>query len=113
MRRRFEDSLRTESRSYFVCQNKTVRRLCRCRCGGAGYGGDDLFAVETAIFDEDFAGVIAAYDDAREINAWDVAFERLRIQRGLVGLRIELNAELAQERKIRVIARERENLNCG
>ena len=48
----------------------------------ARHGGDDLPAVEAAVFDEDFAGVHSADDYAREINAGHVAFERFGIDGG-------------------------------
>ena len=70
----------------------------------AGEGGDDLLAVEAAVFDEDFAGVIAADDDAGEVQAGHIAFVGLRIDGGLICGGIELDAEGTKEREIGVIA---------
>lgn len=39
------------------------------------YRGDDLAAVEAAIFYEDFGSLQAAHHHSGQINSWDVAFE--------------------------------------
>src|ERR1700732_1512366 len=70
---------------------------------GAGEGGDDLLAVEAAVFNEDFAGVVAADYDAGEVQAGDVTFEGLRIEAGLIGGGIKFHAETAQEREVGVV----------
>ena len=51
---------------------------------GAAQSGHNLFAVESAIFDENFARLVPANDYAREKDPPDVAFMRLRIHRRLV-----------------------------
>ena len=50
----------------------------------AGQSGHNLFAVESAIFDKDFACLIPANDYAREKDARDIAFVRLRVHRRLI-----------------------------
>src|ERR1700736_617171 len=79
----------------------------------AGEGGGDEAAMEAAVFDEDFAGEIAADDHTREKNPGHVAFESLRVNCGLIGLRIERNSQLAKESEIRMITGEREHLLGG
>ena len=56
----------------------------RDRCGLgqftlAGHGGDDLSAVEAAVFDENIGGLDAADDDAGDVDAGDVGFERIGV----------------------------------
>ena len=50
----------------------------------AGQSGHNLFAVESAIFDKDFARVVPANDYAREKDTRDIAFVRLRIHRRFI-----------------------------
>src|SRR4051812_20855709 len=90
-----------------------TKKALRGRRGGcAGKSSDDLLAVEAAVFDENFAGVISADHDTGEINSRHITFVRLRIDGRLIGLRVEVDPELAQEREIRMITRKRENLDC-
>ena len=77
----------------------------------AGDGGDDLAAVEAAIFDEDAGGVVAADDHACEINSGDVAFEGFGIDGGFLIGAGKAYAEAFEKIEIGMIAREREDLD--
>ena len=76
----------------------------------AGDGGDDLAAVEAAVFDEDARGVVAADDHTRKINSGDVAFEGLGIDGGFLIGAGKAYAEAFEKIEIGMIAREREDL---
>src|SRR5262249_15672846 len=69
-----------------------------------GHGGDDLTAVEAAVFDEDFAGVHPAYHHARDVDAWHVAFEAFGIRLRLPGDRIETNSLPLEKLEVGMIA---------
>src|SRR5579862_1716706 len=79
----------------------------------AGDRGDDLAAVEAAVFDEDVRGLLAADDDASDVDAGDVGFQGVRITLGTADLRIQLNSLLLQKLEIRVVASHRENMDGG
>jgi hypothetical protein len=72
--------------------------------------GDDLLAVEAAVFYENFSGEQAAYHYSGYVKAWDVALQGFRIGCGAASDRVEMDAQLLQEREIRVVAGHRENL---
>src|SRR5580700_3813790 len=94
-------------------ESSPCRGRLRHRQRRAGKRGDDLLAVKAAIFDENFAGVDPADDHAGEIQTGNIALERLRIESGFIGLRIELHAELAQEIEIGMVAGENKDLHGG
>src|SRR5438067_1135585 len=70
----------------------------------------DEFAVEAAVLDEDFVGALAGYDDASEVDAGNVGFERGRVAEwaARVGL-VQCDAEALDELEVRVVAGERED----
>jgi hypothetical protein len=49
----------------------------------------DLLAVEPAVFDENFAGVIPANHDSGHVYAGNIAFVGLGIHRGLISYGIQ------------------------
>ena len=67
---------------------------------------NDLFAVETTIFNEDFIGVAAGNDHAGKINSRDIALAcfRIAVWPGRSG--IDFNADVTQEIKIGMISGE-------
>jgi hypothetical protein len=54
--------------------------------------GDDLFSVEAAVFDENFAGYLPAHDHARHVEAGNVGLQRVGIHCGFLCLRVELDS---------------------
>ena len=73
--------------------------------GRSGQRCNDLFSVKSTILDEDLTRIITANHNAREIQSWHIALETFRIKTGLIGVRIECNAQFAEEREIGVITR--------
>jgi len=69
----FSPSLRDFVTSLFALRLRDGQRRARER-------SDDLLAMKAAIFDENFAGVISADDHAGEVQAANIALERLRIE---------------------------------
>ena len=69
-----------------------------------GKSGNDLFAVEASIFDEDFAVMISADHHSRQINSGDIAFVSLRIHGGLIGCRVQRDSHRTQEIEVRMVA---------
>jgi hypothetical protein len=83
------------------------------RHGTSGESRYDLLAVKSAVFDEDLTGEIAANYDACKKNARHIAFQRLRIQRGLASPRIDFDPSSTQKGEIRVITGEDKDLTGG
>ena len=79
----------------------------------ACHRGDDLPAVEAAVFDENFAGVHSADDYARDVNARHVAFEAFGIRLRFFRHRIEANSLLLEKFEIGMVAGHRKNLRRG
>jgi len=70
--------------------------------------------VEAAVFDEDFVGAFAGYDDAGEIDSGDVGFEGGGIADGATGVGfVETYAEGLDEAEVGVVAGEREDEMVG
>src|SRR6266436_8220214 len=74
---------------------------------------NNLFPVETAVFDENLAGMPSSGHHAGEMNARHVALQRSWVQRRLAALRIELYAQTLEELVIGMIPRQREHLPRG
>ena len=72
--------------------------------------GDNLFAMESAIFDKNFAGVISADHHSGDENSPDIALMREWVHGGLVGLRIERDPQGSQEFEVRMVSRQCKNL---
>ena len=79
----------------------------------ARHGGDDLAAVEAAVFDEDFAGVHSAYHDARDVNSGDIAFEAFGIRLRFFRYWVEADSLLLEKFEVGMIAGHREHLSSG
>ena len=79
----------------------------------ARHGGDDLAAVEAAVFDEDFAGVHSADDYTRDVNARHVAFEAFGIRLRFFRYRVEADSLLLEKFEVGMIAGHREHLRSG
>src|ERR1700754_2191683 len=89
----------------------------------AGEMASDERAVEAAVLDEDLVGALARYDDAGEVDAGDVAFERCGIADGAAAVGfVEAYAEFFDKAEVWVVAGEREDelvcedelaLGCG
>ncbi len=76
----------------------------------ARHRGDDFPAVETAIFDENIAGIQAADDDARDVNSGNVRLESFGIDIRLASHGIERNSLPFEKLEIRVVSGHREDL---
>jgi hypothetical protein len=59
----------------------------------ASESGNDLFAVESAIFNKYLAGMISANDNAGDKDAGNIALMRPRIHRGLIGCWVQGDPE--------------------
>src|ERR1700745_2594897 len=79
----------------------------------ARHGGDDLAAVEAAVFDENFAGVHSADDYTRDVNARHVAFEAFGIRLRFLRDGVEADSLLLEKFEVGMVAGHRENLSCG
>src|SRR5467141_2439049 len=79
----------------------------------AGQRSGDLLAVEAPIFNEDFTRMVSADHDSGQKNAWHIAFVRLRMHRWFIGRGIQRDTKGAQKFEVRVVARQRKNLNGG
>ena len=79
----------------------------------ARHGGDDLAAVEAAVFDEDFAGVHSADNYTRDVNAGHVAFEAFGICLRFFRDWVEADSLLLEKFEVGMVARHRENLCSG
>ena len=73
--------------------------------------GDDLLTVKAAVFDKDFTGMVSANDYASQIQTRNIAFEGLRVESRLIGLRIELDAELAQKIEVGMVSGKGKNMH--
>src|SRR6266446_1132817 len=71
---------------------------------------NNLFPVETAVFDENLAGMPSSGHHAGEMNARHVALQRSWVQRRLAALRIELHAQTLDELVIGMIPSQREHM---
>jgi len=70
--------------------------------------------VEAAVFDEDFVGALACYDDACEVDAGHVGFEGCWIADWAAGVGVvEVDAKGFDEAKIGVVAGEGEDELIG
>src|SRR5260370_37385973 len=88
---RMMDAMKYESskriRSEQIWPAKRVQRTSCCQ------SLNNLLTVETAVFDENLAGVPASDDYARKVDSRHIALQRMRIQRRPAAFRIELHAE--------------------
>ena len=75
--------------------------------------GDNLLAVEAAVFNENFAGMVSADHHSGDENSGDIALMGLRVHGGLVRFRIERDSQRAQKLEIRMVSRQRKNLIRG
>src|SRR5580704_3340223 len=71
---------------------------------------DDLLPVETPVLDEDLAGMPAANDHARQIDARNIALQRVGIESRLPRFGVKPNAKALDEFEVRVISRQCEHL---
>ena len=85
-------------------------RLGLRRSGFAGDPGDDLFSVEAAVLDENFAGVQSSEQHSRHVHSRNVRFVSHGIAGRLASLRVELNALSLEKREIGMVAGERKHL---
>src|ERR1017187_8443350 len=75
--------------------------------------GDEL-AVEAAVLDKYFVGAFAGDDDAGEVDAGDVGFERGRVAYGAAVVRlVQLHAQPLDKPEVGVIADESEDKVVG
>src|ERR1035441_934502 len=74
----------------------------------------DELAVEAAVFDEDFVGALAGYDDSTEVDAGDVGLKRRLIAHwaAIVGF-VEFDAEAFDEVEVGMVAGEGEDEVSG
>src|SRR5579864_6688476 len=79
----------------------------------ACHGGDDLTAVEAAVFDEDFAGVHSADNYTRDVNPGDVAFEAFGIRLRFFRYRVEANSLLLEKFEVGMVTSHRKDLHGG
>src|SRR6266851_5099306 len=88
---RMMDAMKYESskriRSEQIWPAKRIQRNSCCQCL------NNLLPVETAVFDENLAGVPASDNHARKVDSRHVALQRIRIQRRPTAFRIELHAQ--------------------
>src|ERR1700689_2557410 len=104
----------TRSRSYtLTLPPRRGDGGCRIQAAFACHSRDDLFAVEAAILDENLRGVFAADDHAGQVNARNIAFERVGIQIRLAVAGIETNSLLLEKIEIGMIAGHRKDLRRG
>src|SRR6185437_8578913 len=82
-------------------------RLLRLLLGGEG--GGDLYAVETAVLNEDFVGAGAGHDDSGEIDTGYVAFERFLVADGEAVDAGTGDAETFEKSEVGMIAGESED----
>src|SRR6267143_1725539 len=85
-------------------------RLLQVRLA-AGQRSGNLLAVEAPIFNEDFTRMVSADHDSRQKYARHIALVRLRIHRWFVRGGIQRDAQGAQKFEVRMVARQRKNLN--
>src|ERR1700756_2083700 len=74
---------------------------------------NDLLPVKSSILDENLARVPSPDHHARQMNASNIALQRVGIERRLPRLRIKLYPQRLNKRKIRMIPRQREPLLGG
>src|ERR1700761_3959631 len=88
-------------------------RLVFVKFGFPGNGGDDLFAVEAAVFDEDAGCLQAADHYSCDVNSGDIRFESVGVNLRALGGGVQMEAGFFEEVEIRMVAGERENLRGG
>src|ERR1035441_10753243 len=69
----------------------------------------DQFAVETAIFNEDFIGLGAGYDDPRNVDSWYVRFQSLWIAHRPQLFGRQFDADAAQEVVVGMVSGKRKH----
>src|SRR5882724_5829697 len=74
---------------------------------------NDLFPMQSPVFDENFARVAPVRDYARQMNPWHIALQRLGIEFRFAAFRIELHSQALNESVVRMIAGQREDLSRG
>src|SRR5271154_3624148 len=89
---------------------RPLPNAARCLFAIARQCLDDLLPVETPVLNEDLACMPAANHDARQMNARNIALQRVGIESRLPRFGVKPNAKALDEFEVRVISRQCEHL---
>src|ERR1700722_8011811 len=73
---------------------------------------DNLFPVESPILDEDLPGETPADDYASQVNSRHVALQRIRINRGTLRIRVQLDSQALNEIVVGVVPSQQKHSLC-